>query len=154
MAKNFDKDVVYGQWFQDTITTHLEANGCKVADTHRIHSLGWDIVVIPPNGKRKIKVELKRQREFKHFFELTFKGAKSKWRGNADQLWTWSDGNSSFEVYDAKVLEAHLLKLKFEGHSFKCGDKDAGYPSNGVIIPFNCVEAGYITSFSLEDITP
>jgi len=150
MSDNWNKDVTYGNKFQSVITDRLEKVGYKVIDTHKGHDLGYDIVITPLDGGPPTKVELKRQREIKHFFELNFKGAKSKWRGKTDQMWVWSDGNKSFEVYDAKVLETYLLKLKFEGHSFHCGDKDENYPSTCVELPFKCREAGWIKSYKLK----
>ena len=150
MSDNFPTDAAYGDMFGPVITDRLKEVGYLVIDTHNDRKLGYDIMVIPPGSKRRIKIELKRQRGLKHLFELYYRNTPSDWRGKADQMWVWSDGNNSFEIYDAKKLEAHLLKLEAQGLSFKCGDFNL---SVCVELPFNCVEAGYRRSFSLQDIT-
>lgn len=156
MSKDWYKNSTYGNAFQKAVTARFEAFNWTVQDTHLQTTLGYDIVITPPWSSTVTKVELKRQRELKHVFEALYNGKPSTWRGNADQMWVWSDGRKSFELYNAKLLEAYLLLPAVFRTAFLCGDYCPGTRigmSTCVELPFDCKEAGWIHTFTPSDLS-
>jgi len=156
MSKDWNRNSTYGDKFQNVVTKCFEAENWTVQDTHSETTLGYDIVITPPWANGVTKVELKRQRKQNHVFELFYNKKPSHWRGNADQMWVWSDGRKSFELYNAKLLEAYLLLPDVFRTAFACGDR---YPNTDigmatcVALPFDCKEAGWIKTFTPADFT-